>query len=98
MVQPVRILARGAVLEAIPTARQHSKKTPTMPLHSTLDPTSPEFTRNAEVMRGLVAELREKLKVVAGGGGQVSRARHTSRGNRLARQPAEPPPGPRPPS
>ena len=39
-----------------------------MPLHSTIDPTSPEFARNAEVMRGLVTDLREKLKVVAGGG------------------------------
>src|ERR1700710_916868 len=57
-----------------------------MPLHSTIDPTSPEFARNAEVMRGLVADLREKLKVVAGGGGKVSRARHTSRGKMLARQ------------
>src|SRR2546423_9311295 len=57
-----------------------------MRLHSTIDPTSPDFARNAEVMRGLVAELREKLKVVAGGGGATSRARHTSRGKMLARQ------------
>src|SRR6201746_272112 len=57
-----------------------------MPLHSTIDPTSSEFARNAEVMRGLVADLREKLKVVAGGGGEVSRARHTSRGKMLARE------------
>ena len=51
-----------------------------MPLHSTIDPTSSEFARNADVMRGLVAELREKLKVVSGGGGEASRKRHTSRG------------------
>src|SRR5436305_6839808 len=57
-----------------------------MLLHSTIDPTSSEFARNAEVMRGLVAELREKLKVVAGGGGEISRARHTSRGKMLARE------------
>src|SRR6267142_653220 len=57
-----------------------------MPLHSTIDPKSPEFARNADVMRGLVAELREKLKVVAGGGGEASRKRHTSRGKMLARQ------------
>src|SRR3989454_2735854 len=56
-----------------------------MLLHSTIDPTSSEFTRNADVMRGLVAELREKLKVVSGGGGEVSRKRHTSRGKMLAR-------------
>jgi len=35
--------------------------------------------------RGLVAELREKLQVVAGGG-ETSRARHRSRGKMLARQ------------
>src|SRR5438552_2993069 len=57
-----------------------------MLLHSTIDPTSSEFTRNADVMRGLVAELREKLKVVSGGGGEVSRKRHTSRGKMLARE------------
>src|SRR5437870_12084023 len=57
-----------------------------MPLHSTIDPKSSEFARNADVMRGLVAELREKLKVVSGGGGETSRARHTSRGKMLARQ------------
>src|SRR3981189_129183 len=57
-----------------------------MPLHSSTDPTSSDFARNAEVMRGLVADLREKLNVVAGGGGETSRARHTSRGKMLARQ------------
>src|ERR1700704_753917 len=57
-----------------------------MRLHSSIDPTSTDFARNAEVMRGLVAELREKLNVVAGGGGKTSRARHTSRGKMLARQ------------
>jgi 3-methylcrotonyl-CoA carboxylase beta subunit len=56
-----------------------------MPLHSTIDPKSSEFARNADVMRSLVAELREKLNHVAGGGGKVSRARHTSRGKMLAR-------------
>ncbi|MCS3449248.1 MULTISPECIES: carboxyl transferase domain-containing protein [Bradyrhizobium] len=56
-----------------------------MPLHSTIDPTSSEFARNAEVMRGLVAELRGKLNQVAGGGGETSRKRHTSRGKVLAR-------------
>src|ERR1700745_3965477 len=57
-----------------------------MPLHSTIDPASSDFARNADAMRGLVAELRDKLKEVAGGGGEASRARHTSRGKMLARQ------------
>src|ERR1700741_839811 len=57
-----------------------------MPLHSSIDPSSSDFARNAEAMRGLVAELREKHSLVAGGGGKVSRARHTSRGKMLARQ------------
>jgi 3-methylcrotonyl-CoA carboxylase beta subunit len=57
-----------------------------MPLHSTTDPTSSEFAGNAEAMRALVAELRQKLDSVAGGGGEASRARHTSRGKMLARQ------------
>ena len=51
-----------------------------MPLHSTIDTTSQDFARNAEAMRALVAELRGKLDQVAGGGGKVSRARHTARG------------------
>jgi 3-methylcrotonyl-CoA carboxylase beta subunit len=57
-----------------------------MPLHSSIDPASSDFTRNAQAMRALVAELREKLDLVSGGGGESSRARHTSRGKMLARQ------------
>src|SRR6202047_280809 len=57
-----------------------------MPLHSSIDPASTDFARNAEVMRGLVAELRDKLNLVAGGGGEASSASHTSRGKMLARQ------------
>jgi hypothetical protein len=50
-----------------------------------VDPRSLEFGTNAESMRVLVAELREMLDSVAGGG-EASRARHTSRGKMLARQ------------
>src|ERR1700686_3196417 len=57
-----------------------------MTLESIIHPGSTDFARNAEVMRGLVAELREKLDQVAGGGGETSRNRHTSRGKMLARQ------------
>jgi len=41
-----------------------------MPLHSSIDTASSDFARNAESMRGLVAELRDKLNQVAGGGGK----------------------------
>ena len=51
-----------------PRRLSSTKETPIMPLHSTIDPKSPEFARNADVMRSLVAELRDKLKVVSGGG------------------------------
>ncbi|WP_439375417.1 carboxyl transferase domain-containing protein [Bradyrhizobium sp. DASA03120] len=57
-----------------------------MPLHSSIDPSSSDFARNAEAMRGLVADLREKLSQVAGGGGEASRTRHTARGKMLARE------------
>src|SRR6266567_2335758 len=57
-----------------------------MPLHSSIDPTSADFARNSDAMRALVADLRERLDGVAGGGGEVSRTRHTSRGKMLARQ------------
>jgi 3-methylcrotonyl-CoA carboxylase beta subunit len=57
-----------------------------MPLHSSTDPTSSDFARNKEAMRTLVAELHEKLNLVAGGGGEAARARHTARGKMLARE------------
>ncbi len=57
-----------------------------MPLHSSIEPTSSEFARNAEAMRALVAELRQKLDGVVGGGGEAAQVRHTSRGKMLARQ------------
>src|SRR6202049_2310436 len=57
-----------------------------MPPQPSADPASSDFARNAEAMRALVAELREKLDSVAGGGGEASRVRHTSRGKMLARQ------------
>src|ERR1700682_6537072 len=57
-----------------------------MPLQSSTDPASSDFARNADAMRALVAELREKLDSVAGGGGEASRVRHTSRGKMLARR------------
>ena len=57
-----------------------------MPLHSATDPKSTDFARNADAMRALVVELRDKLNLVSGGGGKASRARHTARGKMLARE------------
>src|SRR6201992_1862750 len=57
-----------------------------MPLHSSIDPKSKDFERNTDAMSALLGELRDKLDLVAGGGGEASRARHTSRGKMLARE------------
>jgi 3-methylcrotonyl-CoA carboxylase beta subunit len=64
---------------------QNVTRRETMALRSGLDPKSSDFTRNAEAMRTLVADLREKLSQVAGGGGEASRAKHSARGKMLAR-------------
>jgi 3-methylcrotonyl-CoA carboxylase beta subunit len=68
------------------TSPRHKKRGKHMPLHSSIDPSSSDFERNAEAMRALVADLRERLSQVAGGGGEASRDRHTARGKMLARQ------------
>ncbi len=57
-----------------------------MSLHSVIDSSSSDFKLNAETMQGLVADLRDKLGVVAGGGGETSRKKHAARGKMLARE------------
>src|SRR5437764_4154773 len=47
---------------------------------------SEAFRANAEAMRALVAELREKSAAIALGGDEASRKRHLSRGKLLARE------------
>ena len=54
-------------------------------LHSEIDRASEGYAQNAETMRRLVADLRDKLQIVRGGGGETARARHTARGKMLAR-------------
>ena len=49
-------------------------------LDTTIDPNSADFRRNAEAMRGLVADLRSKVAAVELGGGEKARAKHTERG------------------
>ena len=57
-----------------------------MSLRSTIDPGSIDFRRNVEAMQAQVAELRDKLGAVAGGGGEASTAKHRARGKMLARE------------
>ena len=54
-------------------------------LSSELDRSSKDFAQNTEVMQRLVADLRQKLRTVSGGGGETARARHVARGKMLAR-------------
>jgi 3-methylcrotonyl-CoA carboxylase beta subunit len=68
---------RRAVPAKAPPKKPSRKPPEAMPLHSSIDPTSSDFVRNAEAMRALVAELRGRLDEVAGGGGEASRMRHT---------------------
>ncbi len=57
-----------------------------MKLASQIRPDSSEFAQNADAMRGLVSDLKERLSRVAGGGGEAARAKHTARGKMLARE------------
>ena len=54
-------------------------------LESQLNPRSAEFQANAEVMRGLVDDLRQQVDRAAAGGGEAARAKHTARGKLLPR-------------
>jgi 3-methylcrotonyl-CoA carboxylase beta subunit len=55
-------------------------------LDTIIDPSSSDVRRNAEAMRGLVAELRSKVAAVELGGGEKPRAKHTERGKLLPRE------------
>ena len=55
-------------------------------LKSSIDVRSDEYQRNAGIMGGLVADLREKVARVRLGGDEKSRARHVERGKLLPRE------------
>ena len=55
-------------------------------LPSNVDPRSREFAANVASMKGLVADLREKLQAAMQGGSEEARARHVGRGKLLARE------------
>ncbi|MCW5691490.1 MAG: methylcrotonoyl-CoA carboxylase [Pseudolabrys sp.] len=54
-------------------------------LSSSIDASSAEFASNAQRMRGLIEELRQRRAQVAMGGNEKARARHVSRGKLLPR-------------
>ena len=54
-------------------------------IESRLDTHSDEFQATAAAMRGLVEELRERLALVRGGGGEEQMRRHRARGKLPAR-------------
>ena len=55
-------------------------------IRSRLNTRSAEFRANAERMRGLVADLREKVAQAAAGGPEEARAKHAARGKLLPRE------------
>jgi len=55
-------------------------------IRSRLNPRSEEFRANAERMRALVADLRDKVAQAATGGPQEARAKHAARGKLLPRE------------
>ena len=55
-------------------------------LRSQIDPRSGDFLANDAHLRGLVAELEQRLARAARGGGEKARAKHTERGKLLPRE------------
>ena len=64
----------------------HERIDAVAPLGSAVQPSSAEFRANAEWMRGLVAELREREAAARAGGGERAVERHHARGKLLARE------------
>jgi 3-methylcrotonyl-CoA carboxylase beta subunit len=54
-------------------------------IESKLNPRSAEFQNNASAMQVLVDDLRQKIAVIAQGGGAAARAKHLARGKLLPR-------------
>src|SRR3981189_3728424 len=55
-------------------------------IKSQLDTRSAEFRANAERMKGLIGDLRQKIATVSLGGDQADRDRHVARGKMLPRE------------
>jgi 3-methylcrotonyl-CoA carboxylase beta subunit len=54
-------------------------------IESKLNPRSDDFKANAEAMRAVVEDLKQKVAVIALGGGDAARDKHTARGKLLPR-------------
>ena len=54
-------------------------------LDTKLNPRAEDFKANADAMRTLVADLRDKVARIAQGGGDDARAKHLARGKLLPR-------------
>ena len=61
----------------------------TVPLRSHVDATSERFVANRDHHVALAAELRERLRIAARGGSEISRDRHEGRGKLLPRDRVE---------
>jgi 3-methylcrotonyl-CoA carboxylase beta subunit len=55
-------------------------------IESKINTRSTDFEANAQALQTLVADLREKLTMLAAGGGEAARAKHTARGKLLPRE------------
>jgi len=55
-------------------------------IESKLNPRSDDFRTNAAALEALVADLRAKVELLAQGGGEAARDKHTSRGKLLPRE------------
>jgi len=55
-------------------------------IKSNLQTQSEEFGRNADAMRAQVADLRQKMEQIRGGGGERAREKHLARGKLLPRE------------
>ncbi|CAH0445758.1 hypothetical protein LMG10661_01933 [Ralstonia syzygii subsp. syzygii] len=54
-------------------------------LETKLTPRADDFKANADAMRALVADLRDKVARITQGGGDDARAKHLARGKLLPR-------------
>ncbi len=55
-------------------------------IESRLNPRGEDFEANAAAMQALVADLKQKLALMAAGGGEAARAKHIARGKLLPRE------------